>query len=65
MLDEMLRERLDHSGRFTIVPIPPELQNKITAGPEISGCNGCERDYAKSVGAAWGTVQLSGVDLLS
>jgi Protein of unknown function (DUF2380) len=60
MLDQLFRERLDSSGRFKIVPIPPELQQKITAGPEISGCNGCERGYAQIVGAdwaAWGTVQ--------
>jgi hypothetical protein len=60
MLDKLLGERLDNSGRFKIVPIPPDLQQRIAAGPEISGCNGCERDYAKSIGAswaAWGTVQ--------
>jgi hypothetical protein len=60
MLDDLFRERLDNSGRFKIVPIPPDLQQRIAAGPEISGCNGCERDYAKSIGAswaAWGTVQ--------
>ena len=60
MLDELFRGRLANSGRFKIVPIPADLQQRIAAGPEISGCNGCERDYAKSVGAnwaAWGTVQ--------
>jgi hypothetical protein len=59
-LDKLLGERLDNSGRFKIVPIPPDTQQQIAAGPEISGCNGCERDYAKSIGAnwaAWGTVQ--------
>jgi hypothetical protein len=60
MLDDLFRERLDNSGRFKIVPIPPDLQQRIAARPEISGCNGCERDYAKNIGAnwaAWGTVQ--------
>ena len=60
MLDQLYRERLDSSGRFRIVPIPPELQQEIAAGPQISGCNGCERGYAKIGGAdwaAWGTVQ--------
>ena len=60
MLDELFKERLANSGRFKMVPIPPELQKRIAAGPEISGCNGCERDYAGSAGAdwaAWGTVQ--------
>jgi hypothetical protein len=60
MLDELFRQRLDNSGRFKIVPVPPDAQQRIAAGPEISGCNGCERDYAKSIGAnwaAWDTVQ--------
>ncbi len=57
MLDELFRQRLDNSGRFRIVPIPPDSQQRIA---EISRCNGCERDYAKTIGAnwaAWGTVQ--------
>ena len=60
MLDKLFRERLDNSGRFKIVPIPPETQQRVAAGAEIGGCNGCERDYARSIGAnwaAWGTVQ--------
>ncbi len=60
MLNDLLRERLDSSGRFAIVPIPGEMQQRIAAGPDISGCNGCERGYARSIGAdwaAWGTVQ--------
>jgi Protein of unknown function (DUF2380) len=60
MLDDLLRERLETSGRFKIVPIPPDLQQRIAAGPEIANCNGCERDLARSVGAnwaAWGSVQ--------
>jgi hypothetical protein len=60
MLDNLFQEKLDHSGRFKIVPVPPDTQQWIAAGPEITGCNGCERDYAKSIGAnwaAWGTVQ--------
>ena len=43
LLDDLLRERLDNSGRFTIVPFLPEMQRRIADGPEISGCNGCER----------------------
>ena len=60
MLGDLLRDKLDASGRFKIVPIPPALQKQIAEGPEIRNCNGCERDYAKRVGAdwaAWGTVQ--------
>jgi hypothetical protein len=60
LLDDLFREKLAASGRFTIVAIPPEIGREITTGPAISGCNGCERDFARRVGAnwaAWGTVQ--------
>jgi hypothetical protein len=60
MLGDLLRQKLDASGQFTIVPIPPELREKLAAGPEISNCNGCQRDFARQVDAdwaAWGTVQ--------
>jgi hypothetical protein len=60
MLDRMLKEKLDASGRFMLVRIPPDLQQEIANGPEIRDCNGCERGYAVKAGAdwaAWGTVQ--------
>jgi hypothetical protein len=60
MLDDLFQQRLDASGRFKIVPIPPDLRREITAGPEISNYNGCQRDWARKAGAdwaAWGTVQ--------
>lgn len=60
MLDNLLRERLAASGRFTLAEISPELQNEIARGADIRDCNGCERDYAKRTGAdwaAWGNVQ--------
>ena len=60
MLDDAFRKKLDASGRFKIVPIPPDLREEVAAAPEISNCNGCERDFAIKAGAdwaAWGTVQ--------
>ena len=60
MLDGLLKEKLDASGRFMLVRIPADLQQEIARGPEISDCNGCERGYALKAGAdwaAWGTVQ--------
>jgi hypothetical protein len=60
MLDELLRNKLDASGRFSLVAVSPELQHEIARGPEIRDCNGCERSYARKAGAdwaAWGTVQ--------
>jgi Protein of unknown function (DUF2380) len=59
-LDELFREKLDASGRFKIITIPPDMQKEVAAGPVISDCNGCERDFAKRIDAdwaAWGTVQ--------
>jgi Protein of unknown function (DUF2380) len=60
MLDGLFRGKVEASGRFTLVPIPPDLQKQIAAGPGIGECNGCERDDARKVGAdwaAWGVVQ--------
>jgi len=60
MLDDLFRQRLDNSGRYKIVPIPSDMRQRLAAGAEISGCNGCEREYSKALGAdwaAWGTVQ--------
>ena len=60
MLDDMLQQKLNASGRFRIISLSPELRAKVAAGPEISNCNGCERDLAQEAGAdwaAWGTVQ--------
>jgi hypothetical protein len=60
MLDDLFRQKLDASGRFEIVAIPPDMQKQIADGPAIRNCNGCQRDFAKKIGAdraAWGTVQ--------
>ena len=60
MLGDLLRDRLDASGRFKMVPILPDQQKQIASSAEIRNCNGCERDYATRAGAdwaAWGTVQ--------
>jgi hypothetical protein len=59
-LDEFIREKLDASGHFMVVTIPPNIQREVAAGLEIGNCNGCERDFAKKIDAdwvAWGTVQ--------
>jgi uncharacterized protein DUF2380 len=60
LLDDLFREKLSASSRFRIVAIPPEIDREVATGPAISGCNGCERDFARRIGAnwaAWGTVQ--------
>jgi hypothetical protein len=60
MIDDLFREKLSASGRFTVVPLSPDVQHDVATGPAISNCNGCELDYAKRTSAnwaAWGTVQ--------
>jgi hypothetical protein len=60
MLDDLFRQKLDVSGRYKIVTLPPDMQKEIADGPAIRSCNGCQRDFAKRIGAdmaAWGTVQ--------
>jgi Protein of unknown function (DUF2380) len=59
MLDDEFRSKLNASGRYQLIPIPPDLTDTIAAAP-IANCNGCEREFALRVGAdlaAWGTVQ--------
>ena len=59
MLDDIFRRRLNSSGRYQLISIPPDLENAVAAAP-ITNCNGCERDFALKAGAdlaAWGTVQ--------
>jgi hypothetical protein len=58
-LDGMFQRKLTSSGRFQLIPVPPDLDDAIAAAP-IANCNGCERDFALKAGAdlaAWGTVQ--------
>ena len=60
LLDDLFREKLDASNRFTIVAIPAEIGREVATGPAIGSCNGCERDFARRIGAtlaAWGTVR--------
>ncbi len=59
MIDELLRQRLEASGKFRIVPISAEAQKNLRQAA-IENCNGCERVAAIASGAdwaAWGTVQ--------
>ena len=59
-LGEVLTQMLTESGRYEVVPLSPQLQARIAANANITGCNGCEVDYAREAGAevaAFGTVQ--------
>ena len=59
-LAELLKSKLEATGRYKFLPITDRLAAKIAAGPEIGNCGGCEFDYGKKIGtdlAAWIVVQ--------
>jgi Protein of unknown function (DUF2380) len=41
VLDDMFQRKLNASGRFQLIPIPPDMDDAI-AGAPIANCNGCE-----------------------
>jgi hypothetical protein len=60
LVESLFKAKLEASGQYRFVPIPPEAQAKIGAGPEIGACGGCEFAYGKELGAdtaAWIVVQ--------
>jgi hypothetical protein len=60
LVGEVLRRMLADSGRYEILPLSDELKQKIAQSPAITGCNGCQIDWARQAGAdlaVWGTVQ--------
>jgi uncharacterized protein DUF2380 len=60
MVNELLRRMLTESGQYQIVPLSDDLKQEIARSPEITGCDGCQIDWARQAGAdlaAWGTVQ--------
>jgi hypothetical protein len=60
LVRSLFKAKLEASGRYRFVSIPPEAAAKIGAGPEIGACGGCEFGYGKELGAdtaAWIVVQ--------
>jgi hypothetical protein len=59
-IEEVFREMLNASGRYEVVALPDALQKKIAQSAKITGCNGCQLDWAIEAGAdiaAFGVVQ--------
>jgi len=59
-LGETFVQLLRESGRYEVLALPEALQTKIAQSAKITGCNGCQIDWAREAGAdlaAWGTVQ--------
>ena len=56
----LFQQKLEASGRYRVVPVPPDIAAKIAAGPELGACGGCAVNYGKQLGAdyaAWIVVQ--------
>ena len=59
MISDQLRRALKESGRYTLVDIAP-MRDRIEQAGMLHGCNGCEADIARTLGADMsmaGTVQ--------
>lgn len=57
---ELLVKMLSESGRYEVLPLSGALTKKIAQSSKITGCNGCQIDWAREAGAdlaVWGTVQ--------
>jgi hypothetical protein len=60
LITSLFKAKLEASGRYTFVSIPADTAAKISAGPEVGACGGCEFGYGKELGAdyaAWIVVQ--------
>ena len=60
LIASLFKAKLEASGRYKFVSIPAGAVAKISAGPEIGACGGCEFGYGKELGAdtvAWIVVQ--------
>lgn len=60
MVGDVLAKMLADSGRYEIAPLSDALKTRIAQSSSISGCNGCQIDWAREAGAelaVWGTVQ--------
>ena len=57
-LTEDLKARLAASGRYEIVALTPQVEAEYARLAPMRGCNGCDIDLAKAVGATQGMVGI-------
>jgi hypothetical protein len=60
LIASVFKAKLEASGRYTFVSIPADAAAKISAGPEVGACGGCEFGYGSELGAdtvAWIVIQ--------
>lgn len=59
-IGERFQERLQESGRYTFVNVPPNIRKRIDRDQAMGDCGGCEIDYGRELGGdlvAWINVQ--------
>jgi hypothetical protein len=52
-LSDQLREKLQESGRFEVVPLTDAVKQDVAKAPELRNCNGCAADFAKPLGVKY------------
>ncbi len=60
LIGDVFAKMLADSGRYEIAPLPEALRRRIAQSADITGCNGCQIEWAREAGAdiaAFGTVQ--------
>ena len=60
LIASLFKAKLEASGRYRFLPVPADAAARISAGPEVGACGGCEFGYGKALGAddvAWIVVQ--------
>jgi len=60
VVGDTLTQMLAGSGRYEVVLLSDALKQKIERSAKITGCNGCQIEWAREAGAdlaVWGTVQ--------
>ena len=59
-VEDLFKSKLEGSGRFKFVTVPPEMLKEISAGQNIGECHGCEVEYGRRLHAdlvAWIKIQ--------
>ena len=60
VVGDTLTQMLAGSGRYEVVLLSDALKQKIERSARVTGCNGCQIEWAREAGAdlaVWGTVQ--------
>jgi hypothetical protein len=52
-LSELLRQKLQESGRYDVVPLTDAVKQEVVKSPELRNCNGCAADFAKPLGVKY------------